>query len=264
VVGTPCGRGGQHPRGEAGRDDLRNRLRSGGTPYEVTNPHRNNCVNSKTPNGCRYQNRGASKGTKIFFNTDTVKLVSQGSKKLPQCSGCNERYVAWAVLEQKSTGQQFFFADTHLEPWSNYYSMRRIQAETMMREIELRRPSRMPALLVGDFNSTRYATPANAPYDEVISHGFVDPLGHTYKSPKVSSKATAEKRIRAHYNSHNNFVRTVPHFQPNENGSNLDYIFTTQMRTLEWETVLNLDASGKLAGTIPSDHNMLRAKVLLP
>jgi hypothetical protein len=56
----------------------------------------------------------------------------------------------------------------------------------------------------------------------------------------------------------------VPHFQSNENGSNLDYIFTTPMRTLEWETVLNLDSSGKLAGTIPSDHNMIRAKVLLP
>jgi hypothetical protein len=80
----------------------------------------------------------------------------------------------------------------------------------------------------------------------------------------VSSKATAEKRIRAHYNSHNNFIRTVPHFQTNENGSNLDYIFTTSMRTLEWETVLNLDSTGKLAGTIPSDHNMLVAKVLLP
>ena len=245
-------------------EDLRNRLRSGGTPYEVTNPHRNNCVNSTTPNNCNYQDRGASKGTKIFYNTNTVKMLSQGSQKLPQCSGCNERYVAWAIFEQKSTGQTFFFADTHLEPWSNYYSMRKIQAEAMMREVELRRPSPMPAFVVGDFNSTRYATPANAPYDEVVSHGFVDPLGHTYQSPKVSSKATAERRIRAHYNSHNNFIRTVPHFQTNENGSNLDYIFTTSMRTLVWETVLNLDSTGKLAGTIPSDHNMLRATVLLP
>ena len=233
---------------------------SGGTPYEVTNTHRNNCVNSTTPSSCRYQDRGASKGTKIFFNSATVKLISQGSQKLPQCSGCNERYVAWAVLEQKSTGQQFFFADTHLEPCSNYYTLRKSQTEAMMREIDLRRPSRMPAFVVGDFNSTRYATPTNAPYDEVISHGFVDPLGHTYKSPKISSKATAEKRIRAHYNSHNSFIRTVPHFQPNENGSNLDYIFTTPMRTLEWETVLDLDSSGKLAGTIPSDHNMIRAE----
>ena len=245
-------------------EDLRNRLRSGGTPYEVTNPHRNNCMNSKTPSGCRYQDRGASKGTKIFFNTDTVKLISQGSKKLPQCSGCNERYVAWAVLEQKSTGQQFFFAETHIEHGSNYYNLRKSQTAAMMAEVDRRRPAKLPAFVVGDLNSTRYATPANAPYDEVISHGFVDPLGHTYKSPKVSSKATAEKRIRAHYNSHNNFIRTVPHFQPNENGSNLDYIFTTPMRTLEWETVLNLDSSGKLAGTIPSDHNMIRAKVLLP
>ena len=244
-------------------EDLRNRLRSGGTPYEVTNAHRNNCVNSTTPSSCRYQDRGASKGTKVFFNTDTVKLISQGSQKLPQCSGCNERYVAWAVLEQKSTGQQFFFADTHLEPYSQY-SLRKSQSEAMMREIELRRPSRTPAFVVGDFNSTRYATPTNAPYDEVVSHGFVDPLGHTYKSTKISSKATAEKRIRAHYNSHNNFIRTVPHFSSNENGSNMDYIFTTSMRTLEWETVLDLDSSGKLEGTIPSDHNMIVAKVLLP
>ena len=244
-------------------EDLRNRLRSGGTPYEVTNAHRNNCANSTTPSSCKYQDRGASKGTKVFFNTDTVKLISQGSQKLPQCSGCNERYVAWAVLEQKSTGQQFFFADTHLEPYSQY-ALRKAQSEAMMREIELRRPSRTPAFVVGDFNSTRYATPTNAPYDEVVSHGFVDPLGHTYKSTKISSKATAEKRIRAHYNSHNNFIRTVPHFSSNENGSNMDYIFTTSMRTLQWETVLDLDSAGKLEGTIPSDHNMIVAKVLLP
>jgi endonuclease/exonuclease/phosphatase family metal-dependent hydrolase len=245
-------------------EDLRNRLRNGGTPYEVTNPHRNNCVNSKTPRNCKYQDRGASKGTKIFYNTNTVKMLSQGSQKLPQCGGCNERYVAWAIFEQKSTGQEFFFAETHIEAGSGYYSLRKAQTEAMMREVELRWPRRMPAFVMGDLNSTRYATPTNAPYDEIVSHGFVDPLGHTYKSPRVSSKATAEKRIRAHYNSHNNFLRTVPHFQPNENGSNLDYIFTTPMRTLEWETVLDLDSSGKLQGTIPSDHNMLRATVLLP
>jgi hypothetical protein len=56
----------------------------------------------------------------------------------------------------------------------------------------------------------------------------------------------------------------VPHFASNENGSMLDYIFTTRMRTVSWETVLDLDSSGKLAGTIPSDHNMLVAKVVLP
>jgi hypothetical protein len=56
----------------------------------------------------------------------------------------------------------------------------------------------------------------------------------------------------------------VPHFSSSENGSNLDYIFTTPMRTTSWETVLDLDSDGKLKGVIPSDHNMLVAKVLLP
>jgi endonuclease/exonuclease/phosphatase family metal-dependent hydrolase len=245
-------------------EDLRNRLRSGGTPYEITNPYRNNCVNSTTPSGCRYQDRGASKGTRIFYNSNTVKLISQGSKKLPQCSGCNERWLVWAVLEKKSSGQQFFFADTHIEYGSSYYNLRKAQTESAMAEVDKRWPSKLPAFVVGDFNSTRYATPTNAPYDEILSHGLIDPLGQIYKSPKVSSKATVEKRIRAHYNSHNSFLRTVPHFQPDENGSNMDYIFTTRMRTLVWETVINLDSSGKIAGTIPSDHHMLVAKVLLP
>ena len=183
---------------------------------------------------------------------------------MPQCSGCNERYVAWAVLEQKSSGVKFFFATTHIEYGSQYYSLRKSQTAAMMDEVDKRKASGMPAFVVGDLNASRYATPTNAPYDEVISHGFVDPLGHTYKSPKVSSKATVEKRIRANYNTHNNFVRTVPHYASNENGSNLDYIFTTRMRTVLWETVLDLDSSGKLAGIIPSDHNMIVAKVILP
>jgi endonuclease/exonuclease/phosphatase family metal-dependent hydrolase len=168
------------------------------------------------------------------------------------------------MLEQKSSGQKFFFATTHIEYGSSYYSLRKSQTQSMMAEVDKRLPSGLPAFVVGDLNSTRYATPTNAPYDEILSHGFIDPLGQIYKSPKVSSKATVEKRIRANYNSHNSFLRTVPHFASDENGSNMDYIFTTRMRTLSWETVLDLDSSGKLAGTIPSDHNMLVAKVLLP
>jgi endonuclease/exonuclease/phosphatase family metal-dependent hydrolase len=245
-------------------EDLRTRLRSGGTPYEITNAFRNNCVKSTTPNSCKYQDRGASKGTRIFFNTTTVQLVSQGSKKLPQCSGCNERYVAWAVLEQKSSGHRFFFAETQIEYGSSYYDLRKSQTKAMMAEIAKRNADHLPAFVVGDFNSTRYQTPTNAPYDEVIAAGFIDPLGQTYGSPKVSSKATAEKRIRANYNSHNSFLRTPGKFKDNENGNNLDYIFTTRMRTTSWETVLDLDSNDKLVGTIPSDHNMVVAKVLLP
>jgi endonuclease/exonuclease/phosphatase family metal-dependent hydrolase len=122
----------------------------------------------------------------------------------------------------------------------------------------------LPVFVLGDFNSTRYQSPTNAPYDEVIRRGFVDPLGHTPKSPTVSAKATAETRIRANYNSHNNFLRKVARFADWENGSNLDYILTTPMRIMAWETVLDIDGDDKLRGTIPSDHNMILVKAVLP
>lgn len=245
-------------------EDLRNRLRAAGTSYDVTDLDRNNCVKSTTPSSCKYKDQGASQGTRVFFNAATVEKVSSGSKMLPRCSGCNERYVAWGIFIQKSTGQKFFFADAHLEPGGDKYTVRKSQGLAMMAEVLARNVDDLPAFVVGDFNSTRYFSPTNAPYDAVVSHGFVDPLGQIYKSPKVSSLATAETRIRANYDSFNNFDRTVSKNAPDQNGSDIDYVFTTPMRTLSWETVLNLDANDKQAGIIPSDHNMLLVKVQLP
>ncbi|AUZ88489.1 hypothetical protein CVO76_13200, partial [Arthrobacter agilis] len=98
------------PGGLTQFEDLKERLVGAGVPYELTNPHRNNCVKSTTPTNCVHQDQGASKGTKIFYNSTTVSLVRQGAVKLPSLVGSdNERYFAWAVLTQKSTGKSFFF-----------------------------------------------------------------------------------------------------------------------------------------------------------
>lgn len=246
-------------------EDLRNRLKAAGGNYQLANSHRNNCVKSTTPSSCSYKDQGASKGTKVYFNADTVELISQGSKRLESaCGGCNERYVAWAILRQKSTGKKIFFADTHLEPTPTYAAKRIIQTRQMIAEIAAKNTEKLPVFAVGDFNSTRYQTPSNAPYDQMIASGLVDPLGQTYKSAKVSSLATAEKRIHANYNTYNDFRRAQTFYGVDENGSALDYIFTSPMRVTEWETVVTVDSAGKLAGRIPSDHNMLRATVLLP
>ena len=48
------------------------------------------------------------------------------------------------------------------------------------------------------------------------------------------------------------------------NGIYLDYIWTSPgIRVPEWETVMDLDADGNFVGRIPSDHNMLRADVVI-
>jgi hypothetical protein len=47
-------------------------------------------------------------------------------------------------------------------------------------------------------------------------------------------------------------------------GVMVDQIFVTPMRVSEWETVVKVDSAGRFIGTIPSDHNMIRATVYLP
>lgn len=249
-------------------EDLVQRL---GNPYKLTNPHRNNCVKSTTPTKCVYSNRGASQGVKIVYNSAVLRLVNQGSLQLSQISKSdNERYLAWAILEVKQTGHRFFFGDTHLEPTkdasgdSSYFNLRVAQTKEILAEVAKRNPAKLPTLIVGDFNSHKWTPPSNGPYDTMRSAGYVDPLGNSYRSTRTTSGATAARRIRANFSSYNGFARKAPSFGY-LNGTYLDYIWTSSGVTVEeWETVVNVDAEGSFVGVIPSDHNMLRADVLLP
>ncbi|HUQ00046.1 MAG TPA: hypothetical protein VM093_06250, partial [Aeromicrobium sp.] len=244
--------------------DLLAGLRRKGIPYEVTNSHPYNCEVPTTPVSCKSRDRGASQGTRIIYNAKTVELTKQGSKLLPSCGHCNPRYLAWAILRQRAGGKHFFVADVHTQWMTKYANLRVAEVRAMMDEIARRNPKKFPVFVVGDLNSTRYQSPTNAPYDEVIRRGLVDPLGHTPKSAAVSSAATAETRIRANYNSHNNFLRKVAKFADWQNGSNLDYIFSTPMRITTWETVLDIGRNDKIRGTIASDHNMILVRAVLP
>lgn len=247
--------------------DLRDGLAAAGAPYELTNTVRYNCANPNSATNCRPQDRGASQGTRIFYNPATVDLLSAGSKLLPSAPGQNNRYMAWAIMRQKATHDRFFFATVHTQYLAKYAALRQREIQVMMDEVAARNPG-LPAFVTGDFNSTRYQAPTNAPYDEVIRRGFVDPLGHTPGSPMASETASAEQRIRANYNSHNNFLRRVSKFAEWQNGSNIDYILTYSpqgpMRVPLWETVLDIDADDRIIGTIPSDHNMVLVKAALP
>ena len=249
-------------------EDLVQRL---GSPYKLTNAHRNNCVKSTTPTKCVYANRGASQGVKIVYNSAALQLVSQGSLRLSEINTSdNERFLAWAILEVKQTGRRFFFADTHLEPTkdasgeSSYFNLRVTQTKEILAEVAKRNPAKLPTFIVGDFNSHKWTLPSNGPYDTLRSAGYVDPLGNTYRSTSLALGATAAQRIRTNFSSYNGFARKAPSFGY-LNGTYLDYIWTSPGVTVkEWETVVNVDAQGYFVGVIPSDHNMLRADILLP
>jgi endonuclease/exonuclease/phosphatase family metal-dependent hydrolase len=254
------------PGGLTQFEDLTNALRASGTSYALTNTMRNNCVQDRHTTNCVYSNRGASKGTKILYNSSTVQLVKQGSKLLAGSTAADPRFLAWAVLKQKSTGKTFLFGNAHLtfESGAVANEMRKKQAQSAVATLKAVNTSNLPVIMVGDLNASKYTSGGNLPYDVFTAAGYIDPLGNTYGESWPSGAATAEKKIRANYDSFNHLSRTVtPRFNYG-NGSYLDYIFTSKMRVGEWETVLNLDASNKVVGIIPSDHNMLRANVQLP
>lgn len=256
-----------NPINKAQFEDLVERL---GSPYKLTNTHRNNCGKSTSPTNCVWKDQGASQGTKIVYNSSTVELVSQGSKKLSKVKESDaDRYVAWAVLQHKDTGRRFFFANTHLEfrqdtPGSSaYYNLRIAQTRQAVDVITANRQG-LPAYFVGDFNSHKWSRPGNGPYDVLVNGKFIDPLGNTYASTLAAKSAIVGKRIRTNFSSYNGFATKAPSFKYT-NGTYIDYIWVSDgIEVPEWETVVNVDANDNFIGTIPSDHNLLRATTVLP
>lgn len=250
-------------------EDLQQRLAAAGANYRLTNVNRNNCENAATPTNCVWKDQGASQGTKVMYNADTVDMISQGSERLPSISDDdNQRYVAWGIFRQKSSGNTFFFADTHIEPNSDtaaYMDLKVRQSQRIVALIKEKNPSGLPVVIVGDMNSSKYMVPSNGPYDTFTNAGYIDPLGNDYGSTYPSGKATAEKRTNAEYNSFNGFVRKLnKDDNVGANGRHLDYLFTSPMRVAEWEMVLNKDAADTQVGIIPSDHNMIVGTLELP
>ncbi len=248
-------------------EDLLARL---GGSWRLTNTKRNNCVKDTTPTKCVYADKGASKGTRIAYDASKLELLSAGSKRLSYDKAeSSERFVAWAVLRQRSTGHKFFFADAHLEPAADpagsrlFYDLRRRQAADVVATVKARNTGRLPVIVVGDFNSHKWTVPGNGPYDVFGKAGLVDPLGNTYESTKTATGATVGRRVRTTLNSFNGFARVAPNHPSWVNGTYIDYIMTSRLPVAEWETVARLDSAGRFVGVIPSDHNLIRATVSL-
>lgn len=244
-------------------DDLIDRL---GSPYRLTNTHRYNCTNSITTKDCVKKDLGASGGTRIAYNSDVLDLESQGSKLLSKAtSSAADRFTAWAIFQHKASGKRFFFTSVHLEPGSTttIFNLRKKQTGEVVALIKAKNPDKLPTYVVGDFNSGKWAEPSNAPYDLMVQADYVDPLGNTYRSTQVAAAGIADSRVRANCDSFNGYkskANCVSYAAANY----LDYIWVSKgVKVPEWETVLKIDGNQNFVGTIPSDHNMLRATTTL-
>ena len=142
------------------------------------------------------------------------------------------------------------------------------QARVVAQTVAGHNPDGLPAFVVGDLNSSRFShdySPTNAPYDVLTGAGYVDPLGGAWRTTSTAPGALVKHRVNTWMNSFNGFERTVTRRAGWVNGSYIDYIMVSRgVQVPEFETVAKLGADGNLEGIIPSDHNMLRATVVLP
>ena len=212
-----------------------------------------------------YVGNAGPEGTRIIFDSDQLSMLRQGYQKLAGThNDGNWRYVSWAEFRQKATGKRFFFTNTHFLQKQNksQYDSRRSSAEQLVRIVERFNTEKLPTIMVGDFNSHKFRNPENAPYKVITAAGYIDPLDNI-DDWRGGPRGIAEKRIDANLFTINLFKRKA--MQGNyATGVMVDQIFVTPMRVSEWQTVAKVDSSGRIIGTIPSDHNMIRATVYLP
>lgn len=253
--------------GETQYTDLRNHLNRSGGNYAVTNTNNYNCVSPRSTYKCVYKDQDSAGDNRIYYHKDRVTLVREGAiTYADKASGKPDRYLGWAVFKMKATGKQFFFANTHLDPYS--ITARKKQWDQMIATINKLKGS-LPVVSVGDFNTSKYSDYAGTYISRMKSNGYGDVLNqeagrNTLRAPR------AENTYRAWVNSFNKFRRDIRPYAYEDArhkiGNGIDWIFASNnVRVKGWEVVIDVSPKTlRLRGVIPSDHNLVRATLVFP
>lgn len=201
---------------------------------------------------------GATGEARTVYNRKRVELINHGYQEIPGSTRFGVmRYITWAIFEQKNTGKEFVFLNTHFitSKARSRFGPRAAAAGQMVRLANSVSQGKLPVIIAGDFNSAGLRNGSNGVYRAFTGGGYIDPL---VRSGRLGA---AKNLVNADLKTVNKGAR-----QPRRDASApmIDHIFVSPMRVAEWETVAKLDASGRYIGTIPSDHNMIRLTVYLP
>jgi endonuclease/exonuclease/phosphatase family metal-dependent hydrolase len=246
--------------------DLLNGLNKAGGSYALTNEYAYNCVRPETSYNCVYQDRGASGNSRIYYNTQTLELVSQGSYAFQASYQNHKDFMAWAVMRMKATGTEFLFVTTHLCPPDR--TVRVQQWNELIDEINLIKGT-MPVVVTGDFNVQKFDTIAQTMLPAMKNAGYGDVLNQTYATNPIANPR-AQKSINGWMNSLGGWDRDVKlhsyYNNRDKTGNNIDSIFASNnLPVKEWKVVVDYDPTSlQQLGTIPSDHHLVRATLTMP
>jgi hypothetical protein len=214
----------------------------------------------------------SSMATRIAYNDTVLTLVDAGSFKWTAQETVHDglRYMPWTIFAVKSTGDRFFFASDHLETSSE--PVRRAQWQQLIGVMPSLSQG-LPTIFGGDFNSPRgvaSGTLANPTGSVMLPKmgpaGYPDTLGQAGRGNYYVSSSRAQHVTKGNINSVNKFSRYLGWY-PNTDilGQSVDYVFaSTALVVKQWALIADDGGDYVLDGTIPSDHNMIRATITIP
>jgi endonuclease/exonuclease/phosphatase family metal-dependent hydrolase len=255
------------PQATTQYDDLVRGLNAAGGTYAVTTTAPYNCARPTSTYRCEYRDQDSALSNRILFDRSLLSVVSKGSMKYDaQTAGKYDRYFEWAVFSVRATGTRFLFTNTHLDPYST--ENRELQwREALARTAQLR--GSMPVVAVGDYNSHKFSPWSERMLPLSKQYGLTDALNQAYRQ-NPSRSPRAEKVVNAWLGSFNGYKRDMRGWSFEDNrskqGNQIDWVFASErLRILDYEVVAWFDARRLLVkGVFPSDHNLVRATVVLP
>ena len=210
---------------------------------------------------------GAAAATHLVYNDATLTLVRGGALKWDAQESVVDgpRYMFWGIFETKATGDRFFFSSSHLETASE--TVRRQQWQQLIRDVPTMAGG-LPIVLGGDFNSPRKATnpTAGVMLPLMYDAGFGDVLGQNGPAMVHVVGNRTRQIVRGNIFSLNKWKRNLGHYSStNDIGQSIDYLFATNSLVVKrWQMVVDDAKDYTLDGTIPSDHNLIKATITLP
>lgn len=217
---------------------------------------------------------------RIMFDTRYFTLVQSGGKQYDYQLRCEDspRWFAWAHLKHLRSGRELLYVTTHLQPSGcsdgdglGDYADGRQWDELIYRVNKLKATYGIPHVIVaGDFNTSRFESPASGRITKMRTNGYGDVLGQQYQT-NATSGARAQVRKDAWLNSGNKFKTKVicsgsgrnANCASNRtlNGFSVDWIFASNdlkvpyyRHWVRWSSYPNTWLS-----PIPSDHHLVRA-----
>lgn len=210
------------------------------------------------------------KDARIIYKPSALRLLTHGvvkySSQARKTDGSIEtsRYLTWAKFNDIASGKYLLFATTHLSPRSDSVDV--AQWNQLIATINSLRSHSSVALnviITGDFNVTKFESPASTQLSKMRSYGYEDVLGQIYRS--YSTYRNPSTRYESWICSSNQGLRDVR--QPNctvssgRNSNSIDYIFVSKALKATYYRVYAQPRTGYVMNYLASDHDLVRATV---